>query len=112
MNELPSTKAKQREHVMRLMSCADTLATWCKATQLQVPAEMKLLLQGLHDLHEQMFNRRGPRGMVTADPVTPTKIRNVFRLRDEHPSWSQKQIAQQLNIDVGRVSEILHGKRE
>jgi hypothetical protein len=109
MTELPSTKPKQREHLARLVKLADNLMI---SAGKEPSVELRLLKQGLHDLYEQMFNRKGPRGRPVSEPVTAAKIKEVFRLRDEHPSWSQQEIAYQANINIGRVSEILHGKRE
>jgi hypothetical protein len=62
-------------------------------------------------LYEQLFNRQGPRGRPVSEPITPAKIKEVFAARDEHPNWSQQEIAYHCNINIGRVSEILHGKR-
>jgi hypothetical protein len=106
MTALPSTKPKQREHVERLIRLADNLAV-----AREVPVEVKLLRQGLRDLYEQMFNRKGPRGRPVSEPITPAKIREVFETRDRYPGWSQQEIAYACNVNIGRVSEILHGKR-
>lgn len=44
-------------------------------------------------------------------PVTPEVKADVIRLR-ETTNISQYEIAKKLNINTGRVSEILHGFRE
>jgi hypothetical protein len=108
MARLPSTKPKQREHVERLLRLVDNLTIYAGK---EPSTELRLLKQGLHDLYEQMFNRKGPKGRPVSDPVTRAKITQVLRVRDEHPGWSQQEIAYATNINIGRVSEILHGKR-
>jgi DNA-binding transcriptional regulator YiaG len=72
---------------------------------------LETVSDGLAALHEQLRNRRSGRGRNTADSVTPSKIDEVYRLRRDQPSLSQQEIANRLNINIGRVSEILHGKR-
>ena len=110
VRDLPSTKEKQRVWLERIIRILDYEAMHIAAAGLLRPgfdearADIRLL-------YEQLFNRKGPRGRSVSDPITPAKIREVFRARDEHPNWSQQEIAYATNVNIGRVSEILHGKR-
>jgi hypothetical protein len=106
MKDAPTTKAKQRDalaHANRMLRYAYATESWS-----QVDAVIALLDQ----LSVEMRNRPPlQRGRVTADSVTPAKVAEVLALRAEQPKLAQKEIALRLRIDVGRVSEILHGKR-
>jgi hypothetical protein len=67
----------------------------------------------LNALLNQMYNRRPiARGQVTALPVTPFMRMYVRDLHRWYPHWNYQQIAEHTGLDnIGRVSEILHGKR-
>jgi len=90
---IPSTKAKQRQVIADLIR------------------QFEDMRDSLVTLHNQLRNRRGGRGRTVSAPVTPAKIQEVRRLRRLHPGWSQQEIAYHANINIGRVSEILRGKR-
>jgi hypothetical protein len=106
MLEIPSTKAKQRaqlDQAIKILEYALESRQWRFVEQM-VPV--------LGELRGQMANRPPlQRGRVTADAITAAKRAEVWALRAAHPTLAQKEIAYRLNIDVGRVSEILHGKR-
>lgn len=57
--------------------------------------------------------RRRPqhRTSVKSDPMTPQKVARIWQERKAHPDWSQQKLAQYLNINSARVSEVLYGKR-
>jgi hypothetical protein len=106
MSDQPTTKAKQRVHVVKLIKLMDNeIVAYC------TPG-MRLVRQGLLDLYAQMFNRRTPPGRPVSDAVTPAKVIEVWSLREANPEWSQQEVAYYTNLNIGRVSEILHGKRD
>ena len=47
----------------------------------------------------------------TTTPLTPVTAAKIKRLREDHPDWHQHQIASYLNVNQGRVSEVLSGKK-
>jgi hypothetical protein len=106
MKEAPTTKAKQREalaHADRMLRYARGVESW---------SQVDVVIALLDELMKEMRNRPPlQRGRVTADSVTDAKRAEVWALRKAQPKLAQKEIAQRLRIDVGRVSEILHGKR-
>lgn len=103
----PTTKDKQRRHVLQMKSVIDN-----EIAVLGERAGLKMVRQGLRDLAEQLSNRsETPRGRIVSDPVTPAKIAEVKAMRTAYPTLSQQEIAHRTNVNIGRVSEILHGKR-
>lgn len=44
-------------------------------------------------------------------PLSPVIAADIKKLREEEPAWHQHQIAAYLNINQGRVSEVLTGKK-
>lgn len=103
----PTTKDKQRQHCKQMASVIDN-----EIAALGERPGLKLVRQGLLDLAGQLRNRaETPRGRVVSDPVTPAKIAEVKAVRAAYPHISQQEIANRTNVNIGRVSEILHGKR-
>lgn len=102
----PETKEQQRELV-------DQLIVQQRHAMALGGDRLQHVLDGLEVLRSVMHNRvPETRGRVTAARVTDAKRADVRQMRADHPDWSQKEIAQRLDIDVGRVSEILKGKRQ
>jgi hypothetical protein len=101
----PTTKAEQRDLLDQLIQM--------QRHAMELGGDrLQRVLDGLIILRTQMSNRSPEqRGRVSADAVTPQKRADVLRLRHEQPKLSQQEIANRLNLNVGRVSEILHGKR-
>jgi hypothetical protein len=102
----PTTKDKQRlvlGQSIKMLTLAYEVKQWRHVAQV---------IDWLGELHGEMRNRaETPRGRVVSDPVTPAKIAEVKALRVAYPSLSQQEIAHRTNVNIGRVSEILHGKR-
>lgn len=96
---LPTTKAKQRDFL-------DTLIDAVVRRQI-THAE---LLRNLRALRGQLHNRKALRGRQTAPPTRPMRAR-IQRLHALYPHYSMQEIAQHLKISIGRVSEVLRGKR-
>lgn len=57
--------------------------------------------------------RRSPvhRARRTARTISPAVISDVWACFHANPDWSFRRIGQHVNVDGGRVSEILAGKR-
>lgn len=109
MSAVPTTKAKQRRYMDELIQLQ---RFGLAATAATGQRYFEQVLDGLMVLRQQMANRtKGGRGRIVSDPVTPAKIEEVHRLRREHPDFSQQEIAYRTNVNIGRVSEILNGKR-
>lgn len=45
-------------------------------------------------------------------PVTPELIKKITHYANENPSASQFEIGRKFNVNQGRVSEVLMGKRQ
>lgn len=68
----------------------------------------------LHKLADETVRRRPVQakrdpGSRRMSPEIETQIKT---LRDVYPLWSQAQIAREVGVNSGRVSEVLHGFRE
>jgi hypothetical protein len=69
-------------------------------------------IQELHDLAMQLHRRPAIR-KAPADsmPLTPEIERSIRDLACRHPSATYKRIANMAGVNIGRVSEVLAGKR-
>ena len=56
-------------------------------------------------------NRKPDKAPVSANPITPEIKAAVFKMHKEHPELRGDQIGAALNINQGRVYEILDGQR-
>ena len=59
-------------------------------------------------------NRRKPVRVapVTSDPVDYAKQIEILQTAQAHPDWPLRKIGAHCNVEGGRVSEILRGKRK
>jgi hypothetical protein len=102
----PETKDQQRELV-------DQLIVQQRHAMTLGGDRLKHVLDGLEVLRSAMHNRvPEQRGRSTSLRVTDAKRDEVRRLRAEYPEWSQQEIANHSGVNIGRVSEILKGKRQ
>jgi hypothetical protein len=102
----PETKEQQRDLVAQLI-VQQRHAMHLGGDRLQH------VLDGLELLASAMHNRvPEQRGRSTSARVTDAKRAEVHRLRADHPDWSQQEIANASGVNIGRVSEILKGKRK
>ena len=66
-------------------------------------------LEGLvEELERRRADRRAP---VGSDPITPELQEEIRAFAALHPTWSQADIGAQFNVNAGRVSEALKGRR-
>lgn len=102
----PETKDQQRDLVAQLI-VQQRHAIALGGDRLQH------VLDGLEVLHSVLRNRTPEtRGRTTSKRVTDAKRAEVRQLRADNPHWSQQEIANHSGVNIGRVSEILKGKRQ
>jgi hypothetical protein len=97
---IPSTKAKQRTYVDGLIKECLTRQRW------------NVMYYALVTLRENLHNRKPVhRGACTSVSIDDVIRDKVLALHAAHPDWNYEQIAHAVGINIGRVSEILAGKR-
>jgi hypothetical protein len=64
------------------------------------------------EVYNEMLSRRPPigRAPVRSRRLTEAVEVEIIECRDQHPDWSQQQIADEVGVNPGRVSETLAGK--
>ena len=65
----------------------------------------------IQQLSEETRRRAYERAPVTSRRVTQTVRASVRRMAEFHPEMAHQALAEAHGINIGRVSEILHGKR-
>jgi hypothetical protein len=80
-----------------------------------IPHARKLITHALELLGEAQSLMTRPKPIRRAKPtsrrMTPEIAKSIRLLAKRHPSWKQDRIAAHFNVDGGRVSEALRGKR-
>ena len=89
-----------REEVQQLTSESTALAR----RQTQINARINALMQ-------ETYRRSYTRAPVTSKRVTAGVRASVRHVAATNPDMSHQALAEAHNINIGRVSEILHGKR-
>jgi hypothetical protein len=98
----PTTKPKQREYLDALIH----------VLEMGLLSRAEVLVH-LRVLRRNMRNRPPvKRGKPVAQSVTPRVRRQVERMFRANPLITNQTIADALNLNGGRVSEILAGKRQ
>lgn len=70
------------------------------------------LAKQLRDVLELMKRTKYVRrARAHSNAVTPTVKAKILKLANDHPDMHQSEIASQLGINPGRVSEVLQGRR-
>jgi hypothetical protein len=72
--------------------------------QLEIYARIDALMQ-------ETYRRSYTRAPVTSRRITADVRASVRHMAANNPDASHQEIAEAHNINIGRVSEILHGKR-
>lgn len=54
----------------------------------------------------------GPRAPATSTPMTPELADEIREFSEENPGMSQQDVGVVFNVNHGRISEVLKGKRE
>jgi hypothetical protein len=99
----PTTKPKQR---VLLRACIDALREDDHVNERHAE-----VLDHLEAIHRELRNRWSPPAPSTCVPVTPTLARRVRAFHARHSNWTYHDIAVRFNVQIGRISEILRGKR-
>jgi hypothetical protein len=89
-----------REEVQQLTSESTALTR----RQIQINARINALMQ-------ETYRRSYSRAPVTSKRITNAVRLSVWAMAKDNPDASHQEIAEAHNINIGRVSEILHGKR-
>lgn len=81
------------------------------ATRLRELA-VKLDCNELSDLADEIGRRpSGQRAPIASAPMTDALRLQIMRMKSADPSLSHAEIGRRLNLNPGRVSETLRGKR-
>lgn len=81
------------------------------ADRLRELAE-RLNCDELNDLADEIARRpSGPRAPVTSTAMTEELCEEIRAMKRDNPSLSHAEIGRRLNVNPGRVSETLRGKR-
>lgn len=65
----------------------------------------------INKLAEETRRRSYDRAPITSRRITAAVRLSVRQMAEEHPDMSQQAIAEAHGINIGRISEILRGKR-
>jgi hypothetical protein len=81
------------------------------AEQIQddYPGQAATLLELVDELRRRV---PAPRAPATSTPMTPELAQEIREYAEAHADLSHQEIAEQFNVNHGRVSEALHGKRQ
>jgi hypothetical protein len=67
----------------------------------------------LFELADELRRRSpAPRATMTSTSMTPELAQEIRDYAEANPGTSHQAIAEQFNVNHGRVSEAIHGKRE
>lgn len=72
---------------------------------------LRVIAKRIAVLAEETRRRSYDRAPVTSRRITEDVKRSVRLYASQHPSASHQEMAEAHNINIGRISEILHGKR-
>lgn len=79
--------------------------------QRELADEQQAVAREIEGLIQHMYRRSYNRAPVASRRVTAEIHASVIATAANLPDLSQQEIAEMHNINIGRVSEILHGKR-
>lgn len=83
-----------------------------QAELIKVAKQITKLNRRIRELSSHIARRRPvKRAPVSSSKITREIIEGVKLLSTQHPDWTQTRIGKKFNINAGRVSEILRGKR-
>ena len=71
----------------------------------------RVIAREIEDLIQHMYRRKYDRAPVKSRRVTAEIHNSVRATAARYPELSHQEIAEMHNINIGRVSEILHGRR-
>ena len=65
----------------------------------------------LRELADELKRRTGPRAEASSTAMTPELAQDIRDYVKANPGLSQQTVAQKFNVNHGRVSEAIRGKR-
>ena len=88
------------------------LANQIREIAEKIKASRPIEADELMQLADELRRRPpGPRAPVESTPMTPELAQEIREYADAHPGMSHQTIAEAFNVNHGRVSEAIHGKR-
>ncbi|MGA2313867.1 MAG: hypothetical protein ABSF87_16105 [Xanthobacteraceae bacterium] len=93
---------------MKIPEVAKRMREIAKLIQSDHPGESGELLE-LADELKRRFS--GPRAPATSTPMTPELAEEIREYAEANPSMSHQAIGEVFNVNLGRVSEAIIGKR-
>lgn len=76
-----------------------------------ITKRLKVIAKRIAVLAEETRRRSYDRAPNTSKRITEDVKRSVRIHANQHPNASHQEIAEAHNVNIGRISEILHGKR-
>jgi hypothetical protein len=92
---------------MKLPDVAKRIREIAEIIQSDYPTESGDLLE----LAAEIKRRSGPRAPASSTPVTPELYEEIKEYAEANPGMSHQDIAVVFNVNHGRVSEAIRGKR-
>jgi hypothetical protein len=95
---------------MKVPEVANRIRKIAEQIELDYPAASAELLELADELRRRPA--AGPRAPATSTPMTPELALEIREFAEDNPGMSHQEIAVQFNVNHGRVSEAINGKRE
>jgi hypothetical protein len=94
---------------MKIPEVATRIREISKEIQDSYPDEAAELLELAGELKRRSLS--GPRAPATSTPMTPELADEIREFADDNPGMSHQDIGVVFNVNHGRVSEAIRGKR-
>jgi hypothetical protein len=95
---------------MRIPAVANRMRDIAEHIQDEFPAESNELLELAGELRRR--SPTGPRAPATSTPMTAELADEIREFAEANPTMSQQDVGVVFNVNHGRISEVLKGKRE
>ena len=95
---------------MRIPQVANRIREIAEQIQSEFPGEADELIELAAELRRR--SSTGPRAPATSTPMTPELAEEIEEFAQANPEMSQQDVGVVFNVNHGRISEILKGKRE
>ena len=93
---------------MKIPEIGTQMRQFAEHIQPDYPDDAARLFELADELKRRVPGLRAP---VTSTPMTSDLAQEIRDYVEEHPGLSHQAIAEHFNVNHGRVSEALHGKR-